>query len=45
MIKQAINESFVAGFRLVMLVASGLALASAACAWLLIGGKRKGQIV
>jgi hypothetical protein len=44
MIKQAINESFVAGFRLVMLVASGLALASAACAWLLIGDKRKDQI-
>jgi hypothetical protein len=44
MIKQAINESFVAGFRLVMLVASGLALASAACAMLLIGDQPKGQI-
>jgi len=38
MIKQAIDESFVAGFRRVMLIASGLALASAACAWLIIGG-------
>jgi hypothetical protein len=44
MIKQAINESFVAGFRLVMLVASGLSLASSACAWLLIGDKLKDQI-
>jgi hypothetical protein len=43
-IKQSINESFVAGFRLVMLVASGLALVSAACARLLIGDKTKGQI-
>jgi EmrB/QacA subfamily drug resistance transporter len=38
-IKQSINESFVAGFRLVMLVASGLALASAACSWLIIRDK------
>ncbi len=44
-IKQSINAAFVAGFRLVMLVATGLALGSAACAWLLIGGKPKGQIV
>ena len=44
MIKQAIDESFVAGFRQVMLIASGLALASAACAWLIIGGGQ-GQIL
>jgi EmrB/QacA subfamily drug resistance transporter len=37
-IEQAVKKSFVSGFRLVMLIASGLALASAACAWLLIGG-------
>jgi EmrB/QacA subfamily drug resistance transporter len=36
-IRQAIRESFVAGFRLVMLIASGLALASAAIAWLIVG--------
>src|SRR5262249_41645629 len=36
-IKQAIDESFVAGFRLVMLIASALALASAACSWFIIG--------
>jgi EmrB/QacA subfamily drug resistance transporter len=37
LIKRSIDESFITGFRLVMLVASGLALASAACAWLMIG--------
>jgi EmrB/QacA subfamily drug resistance transporter len=35
-IKQSINESFVAGFRIVMLLAAVFALASAACAWLMI---------
>ncbi len=34
--QQAIDQSYVAGFRLAMLVAAGLALASAATAWLLI---------
>ncbi len=43
MIKQTISESFVAGFRLVMLMASGLALGSAACAGLTIGDKPKGR--
>jgi hypothetical protein len=38
---RSIDESFVAGFRLVMLVACGLALASSACAWLIIEGKQK----
>ena len=40
-IRQSIDESFVAGFRLVMLVASGLALLSAATAWLTIEHKPK----
>ncbi len=35
-IKQAINECFVVGFRLVMLVGAGLALAGSGLAWLLI---------
>jgi EmrB/QacA subfamily drug resistance transporter len=35
-IKQSISQSFVSGFRLVMLIASGLALGSAVCAWLII---------
>ena len=35
----AIDESFVAGFRLVMLLGAALALASAVIAWLLIAGK------
>jgi len=35
----AIGESFVAGYRVVMLLASGLALASAASAGLLIAGR------
>jgi len=42
MIERSIQESFVAGFRLVMLVASGLAVGSAACAWLIIEDKNKG---
>jgi EmrB/QacA subfamily drug resistance transporter len=40
-IRQAIDESFVSGFRLVMLVASGLAVLSAVTAQLMIEGKRK----
>lgn len=35
-LQQAIAESFVTGFRVVMLIAAGLALASALSAWLLI---------
>jgi EmrB/QacA subfamily drug resistance transporter len=34
--KKSIDKSFIAGFRLVMLIAAGLALASSAVAWLLI---------
>jgi hypothetical protein len=40
-LQQAITESFIAGFRLTMLVGAGLGLASSASAWLMIG-KRKG---
>jgi MFS family permease len=39
-IRRSIEESFVAGFRRVMLLASGLALASAVTAWGIIGGTR-----
>lgn len=39
-VRQALDESFVAGFRTVMLVACGLALASAACAAVLIEDTR-----
>jgi Major Facilitator Superfamily len=38
-IKEAVAESFVAGFRLVMLIAAGLAIASAVSAAVLIEGK------
>jgi EmrB/QacA subfamily drug resistance transporter len=38
-IKRAIDESFVAGFRVVMLIAAGLAIASAVAAAILIEGK------
>jgi hypothetical protein len=37
-VKDAVGESFVAGFRRVMLIAAGLALLSALVAWLLISG-------
>ena len=36
-VRQAINESFVAGFRAVMMTAAGLALVSALCALIMIG--------
>jgi hypothetical protein len=39
-IEDAIDESFVAGFRAVMLVSAGLALASALAAALLVGDRR-----
>ncbi len=39
--ERAIAESFVAGYRLAMLIAAGLALASALCSLLLVEGKRK----
>ena len=40
LLKQAIKESFVVGFRAVMLTGAGLALASAFSALLLIDGKQ-----
>jgi len=39
MLKQSINESFVAGYRRVAIVSGALALLSALSAWWLIGGK------
>lgn len=41
-IRAAIDASFVGGFRIVMMIAAGLALASALCAWLFIGRKGNG---
>ena len=38
-IREAVSGSFVIAFRMVMIVASALAFASAVMAWLLIGGK------
>jgi EmrB/QacA subfamily drug resistance transporter len=38
--RRAIAEAFVAGFRWIMLISAGLALASAASAWSLIGSAR-----
>ncbi len=40
-VRQAIRESFVAGFRLVAYLAAGLALMSALASWLLIAGKTR----
>jgi EmrB/QacA subfamily drug resistance transporter len=38
-VKRAVEESFISGFRVVILIASALALLSACFAWLLIEGK------
>jgi len=40
-LKQSINESFVAGFRRVAMVSGALALLSALSAWWLIEGKKQ----
>src|SRR5579884_1993113 len=40
LLKQAINQSFVAGFRAATLIGAGLALAAALSSWLLIEGKK-----
>ncbi len=40
-IRKSIDESFVSGFRIVMLIASGLALLSAVTAWLTLDRKAK----
>jgi EmrB/QacA subfamily drug resistance transporter len=37
-VERAVEESFVAGFRVVIVICAALALASALCAWLLIEG-------
>ena len=39
-LKQAVAGSFVSGFRLIMLLSAGLAVASAVASWLLIGRSR-----
>ena len=41
LIEQAVADSFVGGFRLVMFVAAGLSLASAGSAWLMIGRRER----
>jgi hypothetical protein len=38
-IQQAINESYITGFRTVMFICAGLALASAVISWMMIAGK------
>jgi EmrB/QacA subfamily drug resistance transporter len=43
-IQRAVGESFVAGFRRVMLVCAALALLSALSTWILIGGKSRREI-
>jgi hypothetical protein len=40
-VRQAVNESFVSGFRLVAFISAGLAILTAATAWLLIGRRAK----
>ncbi|HXQ71220.1 MAG TPA: hypothetical protein VN844_12065, partial [Pyrinomonadaceae bacterium] len=39
-LKQVVAGSFVSGFRLIMLLSAGLAVASAVASWLLIGRSR-----
>jgi DNA-binding LacI/PurR family transcriptional regulator len=41
LIRRAIDESFVSGFRVVMLIGAALAIASAATALIFIGGTRE----
>lgn len=42
-LKEAVAGSFVSGFRLIMLLSAGLAVASAVASWLLIGRSRPGH--
>ena len=44
-IKQAINESFVTAFRVVMLISAGLSVASAVISWIMISGKTADRAV
>jgi len=39
-VRRSVDDSFIAGFRLVMLMSAGLGLASAASTWLFIGDER-----
>jgi hypothetical protein len=41
MLEKVLDESFVRSFRVAMLVAAGLALASAQCAFLMISPQRR----
>ena len=41
MLERAVDESFVAGFRWIMALCAGLALISAASAWVLVEGKAR----
>ena len=43
-VERAVEESFVSGFRVVILICSALALVSALCAWLLIEGSVKNRV-
>jgi EmrB/QacA subfamily drug resistance transporter len=40
-LQQAVAESFISGYRLIMFIAACLAVASAASAWLMIGNKKE----
>jgi hypothetical protein len=40
LVKEVVAGAFVAGFRFIMMICTVLALASAACAWVLIGRSR-----
>ena len=43
-VHRVVGTAFVAGFRAVMLVSAGLALAGAACAWWLISGRKPATV-
>jgi hypothetical protein len=40
-LRQAIGDSFVGGYRVLMIIAACLAFASAACSWIFIGRARR----
>ena len=40
-VRRALGESFVSGYRVLMLIAAGLGVSSAACSWIFIGKGRK----
>ena len=42
-IQQAIDEAYITGYRTVMLICAGLALASAVISWVTIGGQAVNQ--